>query len=485
MTPNSGVNGQAAFRSRPISERLLPPEPIRTLETYRQAGGLIGLVYARTVGSADTLATLRDAGLRGRGGAGYPTGVKWESLASTITTSDRGFVVVNAAEGEPGTFKDRALINANPFLVIEGALIGAFTLGASRIVIATKARFTDQVVALTNAIAELDDAGLLDDIAVEVVLGPDHYLFGEETAMLEVIEGEDPLPRHLPPYQYGLFTTSPQLGWSAGTDLAPNQRVERSNPALVNNAETFAHAALICRHGADWYRNHGTLESPGPTIVTLTGDVTRAVVTEIELGTPLLTALEDLAGGTASGRPVKAVLSGVSNPVLTAEHLDTPISYEHLAAAGGGLGSAGFIAFDDTRNMVDVAYAVIRFLHVESCGQCNPCKTGTGDIARALEQLVYGTANASEVQATIARRLQTVTDASRCYLPTQARKLIASLLQRYPEDLEQRLAGIPGDPDINLGPLATIVDGHATLSPTVGHKNPDWTPSETPVRFTL
>lgn len=464
-------------------QRLLPSQPLVTLDDYQANGGLAGLEQARSLGAGQTVALITDSGLRGRGGAGFPTGKKWESVAATLTPADNGFVVVNAAEGEPGTFKDRTLIVTNPFLVLEGALIAAATLNMGRIVIATKAKFADQLEALRAAIDELTAEGLLDGTTIDIITGPDHYLFGEETAMLEVIEGGDPLPRHLPPYQYGLFTTSPQLGWSAGPDAAPESRTERSNPALVNNAETFAHVALICRHGSDWYRSIGTADSPGPTLLTITGDITTAVVAEVDLGQPLDGLIADLAGGPRPGRTIKAVLPGVSNAVLQAQDLGTPMTYEDLGAAGSGLGSASFIVFDDTRNMVDVAYAVLRFLHVESCGQCNPCKTGTADLAAALEQLVYGTGDRSEIEGLIARRLTTVTDAARCYLPTQVRVVITSLLQQFPDDLEDRLAGNPGDPDIAIGALASIDAGVAIVSPTNGYKRPDWTLSETPVRF--
>ncbi len=302
--------------------------------------------------------------------------------------------------------------------------------------------------------------------------------------MLEVIEGEDPLPRHLPPYHYGLFTTSPQMGWSAGRDDSPGGPTEHSdNPALVNNVETFAHATLICQHGSEWYRSMGTDASPGPTIVTITGDVKRSVVAEVELGHPLDQLIEDLAGGTADGRSVKAVLSGVSNPVLTGGALSTPVTYEHLADAGGGMGSAGFIVFDDRRNMVDVAYQVSRFLHVESCGQCNPCKTGTLDITAALEYLVTGTGSQSNAVATIQRRMQTVTDASRCYLPTQEQRVVTSLLQRFPQDLAERLERAGGDTDLVLPKLVDLADGVAHVDPTAKHKRPDWTYAETPIWF--
>ncbi|MGB5755589.1 MAG: NADH-ubiquinone oxidoreductase-F iron-sulfur binding region domain-containing protein [Acidimicrobiales bacterium] len=461
-----------------------------SLPDYRQAGGLEGLRRAKALGPDATIDLIGNAGIRGRGGAGFPTGRKWRGIRDSLGNRGGRFVVVNGAEGEPGTFKDRALLRANPYLVIEGALVAAATLAAARIVIATKASYRRELEAITSAVGQLDAGGHTDGVEITVVEGPDHYLYGEETAMLEVIEGEDPLPRHLPPYQYGLFTTSPQLGWSAGAgpsadgvdpvDPYPDQT---DNPVLVNNVETYAHVALVCRNGADWYRSMGTGQSPGPTIVTISGDVARAVVAEIELGQPLDQVIDELSGGPSPGRMIKAVLSGVSNPALTADKLDAPISHEHLIEAGGGLGSAGFIVYDDTRNMVDVAYQVARFLHVESCGQCNPCKTGTGDITTALEGLVMAAGEPGAHLTTIERRLTTVTDASRCYLPTQAKHLIASLLRLYPDDLAERLAGRPGDPDVVLPKLVDLADGVAVIDPGQSLKRPDWTYGETTVRF--
>jgi len=468
-----------------FTNHALPEQPIRSLEQYRTGGGLEGLRAVRAQSANATIALIEASGLRGRGGAGFPTGRKWRGLAESSSSADHAFVVINGAEGEPGTFKDRSLLRSNPYLVIEGALIAAHCIGANRIVMATKAIYTREVARLSDARAEFDREGLIDGIELAIVEGPDQYLFGEETAMLEVIEGEDPLPRHLPPYHYGLFTTSPQLGWSAGLDDSPGGPAEHSdNPALVNNVETYAHAALICRLGAEWYRTMGTHISPGPTIVTVTGDVQRAGVAEIELGQPLDQVIHELTGGPAAERSIKAVLSGVSNTVLTADKLATPVSYEALADADGGLGSAGFIVFDDRRNMVDVAYQVSRFLHVESCGQCNPCKTGTHDITAALEHLVLGTGSHSSAVATIERRVQTVTDASRCYLPTQEQRVVTSLLREFPDDLAERLDGVRGDPDVALPKLLDLVDGVAHIDPKARYKRSDWTYAESPVVFT-
>ncbi len=467
-----------------LTHHALPDHPVTTLDRYVALGGMGGLSRARSRPPIETIDEIATAGIRGRGGAGFPTGTKWRSLFEAATVADRASVVVNAAEGEPGTFKDRALLRSNAYVVLEGALVGAHCLGADRVIVATKSTYRNEVAALRRAIGELDSAGWLDGVQVIVVEGPDHYLFGEETGLLEVIEGEDPLPRHLPPYHYGLFTTAPQLGWSAGIDDSPGGPAEpSSNPALVNNVETFAHTALVCRNGSEWYRSMGTAQSPGPTIVTVTGDVVRPTVAEVELGQPLDDLIHELAGGPLPDRTIKAVLSGVSNPVLLADRLSTPVSYEHLASAGGGLGSVGFIVYDDRRNLIDVAYQVSRFLAVESCGQCNPCKTGSLDITTALEHLVAGTGSAGSSATIIERRLQTVTDASRCYLATQEQRVVASLLQGDSADLAERLEGVPGDLDVPLPKIIDLVDGTVEVDHRHRHKRPDWTYSETPVRF--
>ena len=460
-------------------------EPLLALSDYVESGGLDGLRHARTMTGDDVITLIGEAGVRGRGGAGFPAARKWAGVLASIGDDDECFVVVNAAEGEPGTFKDRALLRVNPYAVIEGALIAAHAVRARRVVVATKATYTEQLDRIRGAISELDSTGWLEGLDVSVVEGPDHYLFGEETALLEVIEGDDPLPRQIPPYLYGLYTTGPQLGWSAGVDDSPGgPAIPSSNPAVVNNAETLAHVALVCRHGAAWYRSLGTSVSPGPTIVTITGDVRHAAVAEVSLGTPLDQLIRELTDGPRPGRSIKAVLSGVANPVLPAAALGAPVSYEGLAGAGGGLGSAGFIVYDDSRNMVDVAYQVSRFLHVESCGQCNSCKLGTHDVTALLEGLVLGKPTKIDVVAHLRRALAGVTDAARCYLPTQEQRLVASLLDEFPDDLAERLAGIPGDPDVPLPKIVDIRDGVAELAEGPPHKYPDWTLRDTPVQLT-
>ena len=363
---------------------LLPASPYRSLGEYVAAGGGRALAVARDRGAGWVLDELDRAGLRGRGGAGFPAGRKWRSVASGGAELGDRYVVANGAEGEPGTFKDRPLLRANPYQVLEGLSVAATVVGAREAFCAVKASFGPEIEALERALREMSDANLLGDAPVSLVGGPEEYLFGEEKALLEVIEGNDPMPRWLPPYVHGLYATTPQEGWSAGSGAVDVDDAARvgSNPTLVTNVETLANVPLIVTRGAEWYRTLGTRETPGPLICTVVGDVMHAGFAEVEPGETLREVIDRVGGGVRAGRQVKAVLSGVSNPVVTAEELDAPVSYEGLAAAGGGLGSAGFVVYDDTRSMVAVARMVSRFLYVESCGQCRACKFGCGEITQ-------------------------------------------------------------------------------------------------------
>src|SRR5690242_15264285 len=329
---------------------LLHDSPIVSVDQYLERGGGAGIARAIEIGATAVLDELERSGLRGRGGAGFSTARKWRSIVDG--PRETRYVVCNAAEGEPGTFKDRALMRNDPYQIVEGIAIAAAVTGARGAYIGLKASFEPERDAMTRAVVEMERAGLLDDLTVTIVAGPEEYPFGEEKALLEVIEGNDPLPRWLPPYLHGLFATSPQLGWEARG--AGTSDEARSNPTLVNNVETLACVTNVLAGGADWFRSLGTPASTGNVVCTVTGDVERAGVVEVELGTPMTEVLGHF-GAPRAGRRVKAVLSGASNPVLTGAHLDAPVSYEGLAAAGSGLGSAGFIVYDDTACMVHVA----------------------------------------------------------------------------------------------------------------------------------
>ncbi len=454
---------------------LLPAAPHDSLEAYVAAGGGRALEHARTRGSAWVLDELDRSGLRGRGGAGFPAARKWRSVASGGPALGDRYVVANGAEGEPGTFKDRPLLRSNPYQVLEGLAIAATVVGAREAFVAIKASFRPEIAALERALQEMAAAGMVGDGPVSLIAGPEEYLFGEEKALLEVIEGNDPMPRWLPPYLHGLYATTPQEGWSGGGEVDADDAARvGSNPTLVSNVETLANVPLILAGGAEWYRTIGTAQTPGPLICTVVGDVTHAGFAEIEPGATLRAVIEHVGGGPRPGRRVKAVLSGVSNPALAAAQLDAPVSYEGLAAAGGGLGSAGFIVYDDTRSMVSVAQMVSRFLYVESCGQCRACKFGCGEITRQLEQLVEARGDLRNIEA-IGARLISITDQNRCFLGEEEQRVIASLLRLFPEDFT---AELEGSPDLDALPVPKIVDirdGIAIYDANQMRKQPDWT----------
>jgi NADH-quinone oxidoreductase subunit F len=243
---------------------------------------------------------------------------------------------------------------------------------------------------------------------------------------------------------------------------------------VVNNVETLANVPLILAHGPAWFRAVGTDASPGSILCTVSGDTARAGVAEIPLGTSLASALAHVGGGMPDGRRVKAVLSGVANPVLPGTRLDTPLTYEDMATAGTGLGAAGFLVFDDRRDMVRVAHAVSRFLYVESCGQCPACKFGTGEVTARLEQLVLEGGSEADVE-TIAARLRQVTDGNRCYLGTEEQRTVGSILAAFPEDVALALTGVRTDPVDPVSKIVDIVDGQAILDERQARKQPDWT----------
>ena len=410
---------------------LVPLRPFENIDEYFAAGGGSGLVRALEIGEDATIAEITAAGLRGRGGAGFSTGRKWAS----VRAGGEGirYVVANAAEGEPATFKDRYLMRRDPYRLIEGAAIAAFAVGAGSIYLATKRSFRIEVAALRRASVELTATGLLQDLTVSIVEGPDDYLYGEEKALLEVIEGRDPLPRLLPPYERGLFSTDASLGWEAGE--RPVSAQGGSNPTVVNNVETLMAAAHILANDAAWFRSMGTPASPGTVVVTVVGDVVRPGVHEVEMGTPLSDVLRR-CGGPLPGRFFKAAFSGVSNGVLPADRFDTPLTYENFAAQGSGLGAAGFVVYDDSANMAAVAHTFSRFLADESCGQCAPCKQGTIAITDLLAKLIRGEATDDALGA-MAALLRSVTDANRCFLGTEEQLVVASIARAFPDDIAE------------------------------------------------
>ncbi len=400
---------------------LLPSQRLPDLAAYLDAGGGTTLERCLEIGPEQVISEVRNARLRGRGGAGFPTGIKWQGLASAEGT--RKFAVCNGAEGEPGTFKDRAIIRRNPYQVVEGLAAAAFAIGTQTAFIGVKEKFTEAIQRLETAAQELSAAGLLGDLEITIVRGPDDYLFGEEKGLLEVIEGNDPLPRLYPPYVQGLFEE---------TGAGPH-------PALVNNVETLANIPHILERGADWFRAMGTTDSPGTMVCSFGGHTVADLVAEVELGTPLA-ALLDLAGGMRGGGRPRMILNGVSNPPLTSADLDVPVSFEGMRARGTALGSAGFTFLDDATCAVQVASSASAFLFRGSCGQCPSCKLGTTAITERFTALAIGGADTDDIEE-IAAWTQRITDSNRCGLGAGQQALAAGVLERFTEDLAHHAAG--------------------------------------------
>jgi NADH:ubiquinone oxidoreductase subunit F (NADH-binding) len=440
--------------------RILPDEPYGTYAAYLKANAGGGLTQAQNSSPKAIVDELWKSGLRGRGGAGFPTGAKWQTLLEHACPTR--YVVCNAGEGEPGTFKDRYLLRRNPYAVLEGLYIAAHVIRAKAIYIGIKAAFRKEADRLEEAIREMrPKAGPSANVDIQVVRGPEEYLFGEEKAMLNYIESGLPLPReaHYPPYEKGLFSTP-----------------DSSNPALVNNAETFAHVPSIVQHGANGFRRLGNADTSGTILLTISGDVRRPGVYEVEAGIPIRKILDWFAGGSRNG--IKAILPGFAAGVIPAERLDTPADFGSLSRIGSGLGSAGFIVLDNSRSMVRVAQAVARFLYVESCNQCPACKHGL----RMSSQALTGMFDPEESQVHSVdfalSGAHSAPQANRCYLPVQGSVLIPSLIENFREEFVAQVTTPEQNPEVFPVPL--ILDFDETRQTILydnkfARKNPDWT----------
>ena len=443
-----------------LVHRVLYPQPIISLDDYVSRGGGKGIIAAREASPEAIIEKVLASGLRGRGGAGFLTGRKWETVAANRSVGAPSTVIVNAAEGEPGTFKDRTILRRNPYVVVEGALVAARAVGADLVIFATKRAFEGEIDRVRTAIEEVDLAGLSDGVELTVFEGPDEYLYGEESALLETIDRGWPFPRVVQVFRRGIRASLP--------DDAP------SAPALVNNAETLANVARIVARGPAWFRTMGTEESPGTIVCTITGDTSRHGVGEVQMGTPLREVIEAIGGGPRPGRQIKAVLSGVANGIIPAQHLDTPVSYEGLAAIKSGVGSGGFIVFDDTADMAAVAAGVARFLAIESCGQCSPCKLDGLAVADSLAGVIGDRSREHDLNVA-RRRLATVADRSRCFLATQQLNVVTSIMEHFGDEMTAHLTGdTPPTEPVLIAELLDIRRDRAIVDERHRNKQPDW-----------
>ena len=402
---------------------LLPKDlqPITSLDAYKDQGGLQGLEKAREIGPEAVIETIKQAKLRGRGGAGFPTFIKWAGVRSD-ESSDK-FIVCNGSEGEPGTYKDRYLLSKNPYPLLEGITIAGETIGVKKAYLGIKEKYKTQVENLRKGIQEMEAAGVIPEGYIHLALGPDDYLFGEESALIEFLDTGNTMPRVSPPYIQGV-----------------NYSPISASPTVVNNIETFNHVTHIMRNGAEWFQSIGDKEdTPGTMIFTLCGDVKYPGMYELPLGKYTLNDLiMDIGGGPAGDYPIKAVFSGVANPIMTPEQFDTPLGFDALRAAKGGLGSAGMIVYDESVCAVKIAALLSEFLSLESCGQCMPCKGGSNIITGLLQKIESGLGTEEDLEA-IAIEAERVTNQTRCFLSNEEQIIIRSFLDKFGDEFKAHL----------------------------------------------
>jgi NADH-quinone oxidoreductase subunit F len=366
---------------------------VHDIARYMELGGYESLEAAFARQPEELVQLVKDSGLRGRGGAGFPTGMKWGFLAKG--TGKPTYLVVNADESEPGTFKDMELLERDPHALVEAVIVSSYAIGCRNAYIYLRGECGWAGRRLAGAIAQAYEKGLLGtnikgsgfDLDVTLHRGAGAYICGEETALLSSLEGERGQPRLRPPFPAveGLYKA----------------------PTTVNNVETIASVPWIVTKGVDWWRSMGTEKSPGPKLFSVSGDVVRPGNYEIPLGTPARDLIMGLAGGMLEGRELKAwTPGGSSTPMLTADHLDTPLDFEGVAAAGSLLGTGAIIVMSDRQCIVRACQNFMRFYAHESCGKCTPCREGTDWMLKILNRLENGQGRDDDL-----RTLKDVSDA--------------------------------------------------------------------------
>jgi NADH-quinone oxidoreductase subunit F len=392
---------------------------LHTLDVYRgERGGYEMLARALDMEPADVLAQLQASGLRGRGGAGFAMGTK----ASFLPQGDMDkYVVCNADESEPGTFKDRELMQKNPHLLIEGICIAAHAVGANKAFIFIRGEYDLPATILEQALDEAKAADLIGSLDLWVHRGAGAYICGEETALLDALEGKRGNPRLKPPFPavQGLY----------------------KGPTLINNVETLMNAPLILRMGGAEYAKIGTERSTGTKVVSVSGNVTRPGNYEVVLGTPSREIIYDLAGGPGEGRSIKFWFPGGSSaPVLpgTDEYLDLPYDFDSMAKAGSMLGSGAIIVVDDTIPVVDVALKTAKFYRHESCGKCTPCREGTNWTVKMLERIDNGEATPMDLDI-MASICDQIMGNCLCVLGDAMAMPIASMIKHFREEFEAHI----------------------------------------------
>ncbi|MCB1874360.1 MAG: SLBB domain-containing protein [Chromatiales bacterium] len=398
-------------------------------DAWRANRGGEGLLSALGEEGAGLIAMIRDAGLRGLGGSGYPTYRKWEYLASQSDTSDK-YLIVNGNEDEPGTFKDRLLLAETPHQVIEGAAICALACNINHIVFYINPEQEAALDSMGAAVAQWQGSDLYSDLVerlgrpleLRVMASSGHYIGGEETAAIESVEGKFPFPRHKPPY--------------------PAESGVHGLPTLVNNTETLANVGHIVRNGVAWFQGLGLGAATGTKIYCLSGDVLKPGAYELPMGTPLQALVFDYGGGMLVGKKFKAVFTGgPSNTLLTPKDLDVALDFESVAERRSSLGTGAMIVVSEGTGIVKRVTEYVNFFADNSCGQCPACKTGTYYISRLLSRIDTGHGSRADLD-TLVSLCQLLPGAGRCHLLDGAVKVVDSSLYHFRDEYDQAVEPI-------------------------------------------
>ncbi|MBN1875067.1 MAG: NADH-quinone oxidoreductase subunit NuoF [Anaerolineae bacterium] len=374
----------------------------------------------------EVLQTVKDSKLQGRGGAGFPTGLKWSFV---VSQPGEKYIVCNADESEPGTFKDRLVLEGDPHAVLEGMALAGYAVGAHQGWIYIRGEYAIAKERLELAIQQAIEMGLLGDnimdsgfsFHIHIHAGAGAYVCGEETALLESLEGKRGVPRIRPPY--------------------PTVRGFRDQPTVVNNVETLANIPPIILNGADWFRSMGTERSPGTKVYTMLGDVNITGLIEVPMGITLREVIEIYGGGMRNGKTFKcAQTGGASGTIIPPELLDVPMDFASMAEKGAGLGSGALLICAEDTCIVDLAYVLIRFFKAESCGKCTPCRVGTAQMLESLDRLRKGMAKPADLER-LEEAATYVRSASFCGLGQAAPVPILTALQYFREEVEAHVQG--------------------------------------------
>jgi NADH-quinone oxidoreductase subunit F len=403
--------------TKPVLMKGIGERDLCSIDVYKSQGGYEMLERAvKTMQPAEIVSIIDKSGLRGRGGAGFPTGRKWQFLPDN---GEPRYLVCNNDEAEPGTFKDRMLLEQTPHQIIEGILIGAYAIRSHHAFIYIRGEFKEGYEIFCKALEQARAAGYVGkgicgssyDLELTVHRGAGAYICGEETALLSSLEGKRGEPKLKPPF--------------------PAVKGLYGKPTVVNNSETLAYLMPILRNGAEWFASVGTERSKGYKIVSVSGHVKKPGNYEVPLGTTIRTLIDECAGGLRDGRKFMAVQpGGGSSACLFEEHLDLPYDYENMAQNGTMLGSGAMVVFDDTTDFVKASLSLVRFFAHESCGQCTPCREGGHWLERMLDRILEGGGVSSDIEMLVNVSHQ-ITGLNLCPLGDSIEPFLSSVVKRF------------------------------------------------------